>query len=92
MCFIDVPAVTEIRDAAREPQQFVVAARAEPELVDGAYQPRLDFVVELASLLQTAVVEMGIETTLALELTLARPRYSSPHHRAGFDTFSLFRQ
>ncbi len=39
MAIFDSRALRQIGDAARELQQFVVAARAEPELVDGVHQP-----------------------------------------------------
>ena len=81
---IDLKLVAKISDAAREFQKLVIAAGAKAKFVDGSCQAVCDVAVQAAYALQSAIVELRVQTALAPDLQSPCRADSLAHYGAGF--------
>ena len=76
--------IAKVSDAAREFQKLVIAAGAKAKFVDGSCQAACDVAVQAAYALQSAIVELRVQTALAPDLQSPCRADSLAHHGAGF--------
>lgn len=80
---IDLPLIAKISDAACEPQQLVKATGAKSQFVDGRCQAACHVAVQVAYALQSAIVELCVQASLAFDLQSPCSTGSLAYHGAG---------